>query len=141
MLQTIHPDANAAQVWSAMLAVARSPSYFDWDVVVNEAWVDEENRRIEIYRELKRESPEPVAQRRTEHRQWRLKVALEPVEPPRIVVVSQGMGVPAHAYEEAHRYFDEVRRILSAGGLRPPEESVLDSMGIDEEPTLPAGPD
>ncbi len=137
-----YPDAGADQVWSAMLAVARSPTYYDWNVRVNETWVDESRGRIEIYRELERETNDPVAQRRTEQRKWRLEVVLEDVEPPRVVVVSHGLVVPAHAQEEARRYFDELSRILSAGGLRgPPEDSVLDSMGLDETPTLPAGPD
>ena len=144
MRQT-YPDATARQVWSAMVAVARSPSYDDWDVLNNETWVDEEHGRIEIYRQLRRVIYQPVSRPRTERREWRFEVVLEKPEPPTVAFVSRGLGVPSHAQAEANRFFVDVWTILGAGGAMPagsPEDAVIDSMGLDDEPPQPpADPD
>ena len=42
------------QLWTAMVASAKSPSYDDWKVMDNEVYADERARTIEIYRVLKR---------------------------------------------------------------------------------------
>ncbi len=117
-----YPDSSGSAVWSAMVVVARTPTYDDWEVLSNETWVDEQHQRIEIYRRLRRAANEPVARSRTERREWRLEVLLEETQPPTVAFVSHGMAVPAHAHEEAIRYFKDLSTILSAGGLSRPAE-------------------
>ena len=141
-MQQSYPDSTPGQVWSAMIIVARDPTYTDWGIVDNNVWVDQENSRIEIYRNLRRDLHDPVARTRTERREWRFEVVLQEIKPPLVAFVSRGTAVPAHAREEADRYFTELYTILSGSGpLR--EDEILDSMGTDEtvgEVTLPAGP-
>src|SRR5687768_8626959 len=109
------------QVWTALQAAANSPSggYSTgdpadrWGVRENRVWVDEESARIEIYRSLDRQvyrpgGLEPVRQERT----WKLRVQMVEREPPIVEFSSRQAGVPAHAWDEAARYFDEVRGIL-----------------------------
>jgi len=53
------------QVWSAMVAAARSPEYDDWKVRDNEVYIDESGRRLEVYAHVWREADRYFAQVRT----------------------------------------------------------------------------
>ena len=93
------------QVWTALVAVAQSPSYDDWTVTDNDVWVDEAARRIEIYRRLRRVIQQPAYKARRENREWRFQVIFEPTDPPQATFTSRGLGVPSHADTiEAVRY-------------------------------------
>ena len=100
------------QVWTAMVAVAQSPDYDDWTVTQNDVWVDDASQRIEIYRRMRRVIHQPAYRARRENREWRFQVTFEP---PMATFISRGMGVPAHAQEEAEHYFDDVLDLL--GGM------------------------
>ncbi len=113
----------ADQVWTAMVAVAQSPVYEDWQVSRNDVWVDEDARRIEIYRRLRRILAQPASKIRRENREWRFQILLESTNPPKAVFTSRGLGVPSHAQREGELYFADVLDILS---------------GVAEEPAQPA---
>ena len=118
-LRETYPGRSADQVWTAMKAVANEPNYSSgdshkrWTVRENNVWVDEDNRRIEIFRRTTREIYQPMTNPQTQNREWRFSVTLEPVDPPEVKFVSRGFAVPAWAYEEADRYFDDLDAVLS----------------------------
>ena len=122
-----YPGHNDKTVWQVMQAVAREPKQTDWFMIENSVWVDEANKRIEIYRFSRRDRHDPGAQPRRDDRRWRFQVVLDHANPPRVKFVSRGFGVPAHAWEEANLYFDEV------GSLLPVEASI--APGPDTAPT------
>ena len=111
------------QVWTAMVAVAQSPDYDDWTVTQNDVWVDDASQRIEIYRRMRRVIHQPAYKARRENREWRFQVIFQP---PVATFTSRGMGVPAHAQEEAEHYFDDVLDLL-AGMPTASEENNLKS--------------
>ena len=113
----------ADQVWTAMVAAAQSPEYKDWQVSRNDVWVDEDIKRIEIYRRLRRVISQPASKTRRENREWRFQILLEPTDPPQAVFISRGLGVPGHAQNEGKRYFTDVLELLS---------------GVADEPIPPA---
>ncbi len=108
------------QVWTAMVAVANSPDYDDWTVTQNDVWVDDASQRIEIYRRMRRVIHQPAYKARRENREWRFQVIFEP---PVATFTSRGMGVPAHAQEEAEHFFDDVLDLLGGMPLTPEQES------------------
>ena len=109
---------DADTVWTAMVAAARTPDYEGgaadqrWTVRENEVWVDDENGRIEVLRKVERLIHQPATSPRMESRQWKLQIALEERDPPTVRFSSRNFGVPAHAWDEAARYFEDVRRVL-----------------------------
>lgn len=103
----------ADQVWTAMVAVAQSPEYKDWQVSRNDVWVDEDAKRIEIYRRLRRVLSQPASRTRRENREWKFQILLQTTKPPHAVFTSRGMGVPGHAQREGERYFADVLELLS----------------------------
>ncbi|MCI0365319.1 MAG: hypothetical protein L0219_15730 [Phycisphaerales bacterium] len=114
------------QVWTAMIAVARTPDYSApddytqrWTVRENQVWVDQANQRIEIFRRLERMLHRPRSQPLHEEREWKLQATLEERDPPTVRFTSRQLGVPAHAWDEAERYFDEVWKVL---GGKPGQE-------------------
>ena len=117
------PGYARAEVWEAMVDVARAPSYAHlapeerWAVRRNDVWVDNVNRRIELHRRLVRERSEPNVRPRREERTLQLQIALDPQsDPPTALARSVGTGLPAHAWEAIDRYFDGVWEDL--GGRR-----------------------
>ncbi len=119
---TVHQEfagLPSDQVWTALVAVAQSPSYDDWTVTDNDVWVDEAARRIEIYRRLRRVIQQPAYKARRENREWRFQVIFEPTDPPLAMFTSRGLGVPSHAQHEGERYFQDVLDLL--GGM--PQET------------------
>ncbi len=137
------PGHAPEQVWAAMVAVARTPSYESphpgktWTVVTNEVWVDEPEARIEIFRRLSRSVPRPGAEPKFQQREWRFQVRLKSSDPPAATFVSRSGSVPMHARAEAERYFADVRSLL-----RVPAEyettDLFDALGLDDssEPRL-----
>lgn len=107
------PGSTADQVWTALVTVAERPQYDDWTVPTNDVWVDEPNRRIEVYRRLQRVLYRPGAGPHRERRTWRFEIRLEPTDPPEAVFESRGWGVPAQAQIEGGRYFGDVLNLLS----------------------------
>ena len=114
---------NAEQVWTALVAAAQTPDYAGptaadrWTLRENNVWVDQEQRRIEIDRLLERELHQPGAQPMHQQRHWKFQVRLEQDQPPTAAFVSRELGVPAHAWDEANRYFADVWELL--GGPAP----------------------
>lgn len=110
---------NADDVWQAMLTVARTPDYQTgppderWTVRENRVWDDPETNRIEIFRRLERVLYQPASRPLHEDRQWKFQVVLEERNPPTVMFFSREMGVPAHAWVEADRYFEEVQDVLT----------------------------
>ena len=113
-----YPGRTADQVWSAMVAVANEPNYESekwgkWHVTKNEVWVDEENARIEMFRELRRVvykagMVKPDDQDRT----YRITVNLRDSEIPRVRFETRAWEIPADAFAESQRYFDDVGELL-----------------------------
>ena len=128
---------DAEQVWTALVAVAESPHYDDWDVASNEVWVDERSRRIQVYREVRRVLYQAGATPQPEHRTWRLEISMVQTRPPKVLFQNRGGDVPAHSVHEAQRYFNDVMDLLAGlpEALEPsPQEAdrLLDAMGLDE---------
>lgn len=114
----VFPDHQASDVWRAMIAAAETPDYHHpdpterWTVRENNVWINDDENRIEIHREVERELMRPGAIPRHEQRQWRFQAVLEGTDPPTVRFNSRGLGVPAHAWIEAERFFDDVSDIL-----------------------------
>ncbi|MFM1805647.1 MAG: hypothetical protein RL136_2526 [Planctomycetota bacterium] len=103
------------QLWPAMVATARTPSYDDWKVLGNEVYADDERRIIEVYRTLRRTYYSPEAEPLAEERQWRFQIVLgdDPERlAPSVAFTARQFAVPAHVWDEADRYFLQVRRSL-----------------------------
>jgi hypothetical protein len=110
------------QLWSAMVASAKSPSYDDWKVMDNEVYADEQRRTIEVYRVLKRTYVAPEAPVREEERAWKFQIVLghDPEAlAPAIDFTARQLSVPAHVWREADRYFVQMRLLLSDAGGKP----------------------
>ncbi len=103
---------SSDQVWTAMVAVARTPVYDDWKVAGNDVWVDEREYRIEVYRHLRRVLHQPEADPRRESRTWRFEIRLVELDPPLARLVSRGLGQPVDARREGNRYFLDVHELL-----------------------------
>ena len=112
------------QVWAAMNAVAQTPDYYAasddlgdrWVVRDNQVAYDDDARRMEVYRVLERELHKPLAPVTREQREWKFEIAIE--EPPIASMPTmrfrtRNAGVPAHAWDEAKWFFDEVEAFLS----------------------------
>jgi hypothetical protein len=119
---------TADQVWAAMVAVANTPDYWNtpdvterWHVRENAVWDDEANRRIEVFRKLERELHLPNQPVVYEKREWRFEVTMEQEDPPVVKFTSCGAEVPAHAWHEADRFFDQVWELL---GIKDPPKPV-----------------
>jgi len=113
------PEAPPEQVWTAMKAAAQEPTYTDWIVLENAVAVEEEARRIEVYRRLRRDQVSPGVTPRRENQEWKLTIVLEhasPEEPVEAVFIAREPSAPMNADREAQRYFNDVRVLL---GLEP----------------------
>lgn len=104
------------QVWSAMIAAARTPEYDDWKVAENELFVDESTQRLEVYRRLRRLYVSPYAAPRREREEWRFQIKLSSDESTGSAIVeftARQLVVPGFAWREADRYFAQVRSLLA----------------------------
>lgn len=122
------------QVWSAMIAAARTPEYDDWKVAENELLVDESNQRLEVYRRLRRLYVSPYAEPRKEREEWRFQIKLSSDESSGSAIVeftARQLVVPGLAWREADRYFAQVRSLLAPAqqDTEPPAEQRTDSSG------------
>ncbi|MHC4415411.1 MAG: hypothetical protein ACYS0G_09020 [Planctomycetota bacterium] len=136
------PGATEDHLWTALVEVAENPAYDDWKVATNEVWVDELDRRIEIYRRLRRVLRRPAAKPHSEKRTYRFQVRLEDTDPPEAVFVSRGWGVPAHALLEGEKYFaDAWHRLVEIAHRTAPEadsdQDLLDALGLDDAGPMP----
>jgi hypothetical protein len=103
------------QLWTAMVATARSPVYDDWKVSDNEVYIDEDTRRIEVFRVLKRTLVSPYSEPRRESEEWKFQIVLardEELGEPLIDFTARQIDVPAHVWDEAERYFMQMRTLL-----------------------------
>jgi hypothetical protein len=115
---------SAERVWTAMVAVANTPDYASspditerWTVRQNSVFVDEDQSRIEILRTLERYLHQPAQPVLHENQEWRFQIVMEQSDPPVVKFTSRSAGVPAHAWNEADRYFAQVWEVL---GETPP---------------------
>ena len=125
------------QVWSAMVAAARAPEYDDWKIAENETYVDEDGRRLEVYRVVRRLYVTPHSDPRKESREWRMRMVLardENLAAPAIDFTARQITVPAHVWAEADRYFNQVRHLLGpVQGASP--QSTNGPSATDADPT------
>ncbi|MHC4989794.1 MAG: hypothetical protein ACYTGC_02345 [Planctomycetota bacterium] len=130
---------ETGRVWSALVQAAENPIYLDvepsrrWFVRENNVWVDEDRWRIEIDRSVHRRRVLENANERYERRDWRLRVTLEETDAgPRASLGSLQWMIPAHVWDEAARYFDDVWRLL--GDVEHQEhDELIDALGLDED--------
>lgn len=110
---------DADELWTAMVAVAKTPNYSHgeprdrWTMRENQVWVDEEANRIEVFRRLERVLYRPASKPLHQDREWKFQVMLERRDPPVVMFKSRNAGVPSHAWDEADRFFAEVRDVLA----------------------------
>jgi hypothetical protein len=124
--RAIMPGRDPDQVWNAMVAVAQTPDYASspdpamrWTVRENDVLIDANASRIEVHRRLEREIHQPLQQPQHETREWKFGITLEQRDPPTIVFETRNSGVPAHAWHEADRYFNEVQQFLGPPASAP----------------------
>lgn len=131
------------QVWSAMVAAARTPEYDDWKVRDNQVMVDESGRRLEIYRYLKRLYVTPFADPQKEEKEWRLQIVLsrdESLDAPTVDFTARQISVPAHVWREADRYFAQVRTLLGPAATDAKSNATPTEDGTPVPPPLPGDP-
>lgn len=124
-----------------MVAAAQTPEYDDWKVRQNEVFVDVSGRRLEVYRVLKRLYVTPFADPRKEDREWRIQVLLTPADSsdsPTVDFTARQVTVPAHVWQEADRYFAQVRSLLGPPTAPPQAEPMPAVEAIPVPPPLPA---
>jgi hypothetical protein len=144
--KTVHTESfagrDAGQVWTAMKAVAESPGYYDdWFVTENHVAVYEEEQRIEIHRELRRDLVVPDGGPQRESRAMDQTITLvaraddDEIEPV-IKFVTAGPGIPARDEVEAELFFADVWDILGGAPVRDGDEEPGDEsaemIDIDE---------
>lgn len=134
-LHETYGGKDPQQVWTAMVAVAQNPSYYDdWLIGQNNVWADDANWSIHLYRELRRDVIGPASGPRRESRTLKHDVTLlDSDEGPVIRFKSRNLDVPVRAYAEAELYFEDVWELL---GGRPVEPAAHEHQ---EQPD--AGPD
>jgi len=110
-----YPERSADEVWTAARAVAEEPRYDDWVVIENAVHADSSTRRIEIYRELRRDLALPATKIQREDRTYRFRITVADATPAEVTFTSRGWAVPAHAHSEGMRFLDELEEIL--GGM------------------------
>ena len=93
-----------------------------WTVRTNDVWIDTEQSRIEIYRQLDRILHRPGSKPLRENREWRFRIVFLTEPEPTVTFTSRGFEVPSHAQDEADRFFEDVRAILE--GATPVEDLV-----------------
>ena len=127
-----------------MVTVAENPEYHDWHVFENEVAATRPEGRIEIYRVLQRDLVEPGRPPRRQEQDWNITVQFLYTDPPTIEFKARDTGIPAHAWTEADRYFDDMRRVLAGAAVQEVEE-VPEVEQVDAAPVsideLGDGPD
>jgi hypothetical protein len=126
------------QLWTAMVATANAPEYDDWRIRRNEVYVDDDSRRIEVFRVLRRTFVSPHAEPSRQEREWRFEILLardEELEVPMIDFTARQISVPAHVWQEADRYFAQMRTLL--GPVAAPASKSEDAEAADGVPMPP----
>jgi len=113
-LEESYAGRDASQVWTAMVAVAESPEYYqDWFIMANDVWADDTTGRIEIHRRIERDVIKPRMKPQHQNRTWQHQIYLFEVESgPLVTFRSRGWGVPVLARQEAENYFADIWEIL-----------------------------
>ncbi len=107
------PGHTRDQVWKAMVQAAEDPRYADWIVVDNKVWRDDAEGRIEIYRDIRREIPNPGSAPRREEIEWKFSAEVTETDPPGVAFSTSTIAVPAHFWLQASHFLDEVERRLN----------------------------
>ncbi len=131
------------QLWTAMVATANAPTYDDWHVRRNEVFVDEDQRRIEILRVLRRTFVSPHADPLRQEREWRFEILLahdEELDAPVVDFTARQLTVPAHVWQEAERYFAEMRTLLGPAHGAVPDAPAVDPDAAAEDESVPMPP-
>lgn len=103
------------RVWPAMVATARTPAYGDWKVLDNQVHADDATRTIEVYRTIKRTRITPDSEPREEARTWKFQIELSPSGDGSVIRFSaRQFAVPSHVWNEADRFFAQMRQTLDA---------------------------
>lgn len=137
------PGYDGRAVWTALTAVAQSPSYDDleparrWLVDENQVWVDEQSARIEIFRRVHRMEGKRITKQHRNERTWRFQVLFHDGNTPSATFHARGMSIPMQVQDEADRYFADVRELLRGIELLMPVESEAPLTTIDLE-SIPA---
>ena len=137
------PGYDGRVVWTALTAVAQSPSYDDlepgkrWLVDENQVWVDEPRARIEIFRRVHRMEGIRITNQHRNERTWRFQILFHDGNTPSASFHARGLSIPMQAQDEADRYFADVRELLRGIEVLMPEESESPSTTIDPE-SIPA---
>ena len=141
------PGYDGRVVWTALTAVAQSPSYDDleparrWLVDENQVWVDEPRARIEIFRRVHRMEGIRITNQHRNERTWRFQVLFHDGNTPSASFHARGLSIPMQAQAEADRYFADVRELLRGIEVLMPEESEASSTinpPVNPPTTLPA---
>lgn len=133
--QQTYEGHNPDHVWTAMQVVAESPSYDDWHLVENEIAVQPGERRIEVYRRLRRSLYDPdLVKPQQQHREFRLSFALEATDPPTVVVRNRDCNIPSRVWTEADRYFADVADILGPPPAAPRDDADMPPSPDEDAP-------
>ncbi len=135
-------DRDAGQVWTAMKAVAETPSFYDdWVVTANDVAVYEVDYRIEVHRELMRDMVIPGGggpQRESREMDQTITLVvgdddddIDNGPQPIIKFVSKRATVPVRAKNEADLFFADVWELL--GGRPAPLDEAVDENGEEVE--------
>lgn len=142
---------NPDQVWTALVAVAETPDYDNpefgrWTVMENDVWANGDKRRIEIYREIRRSFYGPGdPQGRREDQTWEIQITLADDEEDGLHAVFKvrNWSIPAYVWNEADRYFADVREILGGMPVEAPmsaPESAPETAPDEADAETPAAP-
>lgn len=129
------PGYDGRVVWTALTAVAQSPSYDDleparrWLVDENQVWVDEPRARIEIFRRVYRMEGILITDQHRNERTWRFQVLFHDGHTPSASFHARGLSIPMQAQAEADSYFAEVWELL---------RGIEDMTPVNLPTTLPA---
>jgi hypothetical protein len=126
------------QLWTAMVATANAPEYDDWRIRRNEVFVDDDARRIEVFRILRRTFVSPHAEPSRQEREWRFEILLardEELQVPMVDFTARQISVPAHVWQEADRYFAQMRTFL--GPVATPSPEAAETVAEDRVPMPP----
>ena len=132
------PGHTDPEVWNAMVTVAENPEYQDWRLSENWVTATRPEGRIEIYRILRRDRVQPGRPPRRQQEDWNITVQFLYSDPPTIEFMARDASIPAHAWAEADRYFEGMRRVLAGARVTPQveaPESIEGAGEMEEEPT------
>jgi len=134
-----YPGRTSQQLWTAMVSVAEQPDYTSeewgpWHVMANDVYVEEGTGQIEISRHLRRVvykagMVKPDEQERT----YLISISLRQSVTPKIKFSMRGMEIPADAFTESQRYFDDVGDLLDGMPVmsEPAVSEAADAVDID----------